>query len=60
MRVEVKLERLIMDAFPIIMEEEYSLGLDEVPVEAWSGRLADLVTAILKMTAPDYRTYQDG
>ena len=60
MRVEVKLEQLIMDAFPVIKVEEPSIGLGGVPVEIWSGKLADLVTAILKETSPSYITYQDA
>ncbi len=58
MRIEVRLERLIMDAFPSITEEE-SPAVGGVPVEVWSGKLANLVVAILKETKPSYRSYQD-
>ena len=58
--IEVKLEQLIMDAFPIIKVEKPSIGLGGVPVEIWSGTLADLVSDILKETRPDYRPYQDA
>ena len=60
MRIEVKLEQLIMDVFPSIMEEEPKLGLDGIPVEVWSGKLADLVVEILKETRPEYRPYCGG
>ena len=49
MRLEVRIEQLIIDRFPVITT--LSTG--------WSGNLADLVTAILKETTPEYITYQD-
>ena len=58
-KLEVTLERLIMASFPVITEEETTPGLDGVPVEVWSGKLADLVTAILGETTPGYQTYRE-
>ena len=59
MRIEVKLERLIMDAFPAITEEDSPI-VDGVHLEVWSGTLANLVSSILRETSPGYTPYQEA
>jgi len=48
MRVEVKLEHLLIEWVPDILEDDPS-----------GGRLARLVVAILGVTNPDHRVYPD-
>jgi hypothetical protein len=48
MRVEVRLEKLIIESFPEVHKADFT-----------GGRLADLVVAILDITIPGYRSYQE-